>query len=71
MIPSDLLRAKWRKTSRSSDGTQGECVELAAASGSSQAVWVRDSKAPSSAVLGFTSSEWAAFVTALKSGDFG
>ena len=48
----------WRKSSYSgSEG--GQCVEVAASSGT---VHVRDSKDKTGPVLSFTADEWAAFV---------
>lgn len=55
---------RWRKASASAGG-QGSCVEVAAL-GAGFAV--RDSKDPSGPVLRFSSSEWAAFVSAAGSG---
>lgn len=62
----DLTNANWVKSSHSG-GNGGDCVELAALSGSRIAV--RDSKRPYGPVLRFTTAEWNAFRTSLKDGD--
>lgn len=56
----------WRKSSRSSNG--GNCVEAAPAA--DRAIAVRDSKNPDGGHLDFTPSDWAAMLTAVKSGKF-
>jgi Domain of unknown function (DUF397). len=65
----DLSRAVWRKSTRSGNG--GNCVEvadnLAAEHG---VVLVRDSKNPTGPALRFTATEWAAFVSGVKTGGF-
>ncbi|MBP2326279.1 hypothetical protein JOF56_006664 [Kibdelosporangium banguiense] len=53
----------WRKSSYSSGGGGGACVELASAPLSTA---VRDSKSPSSGVLTFPAAPWATFLTALR-----
>ncbi|WP_327273503.1 DUF397 domain-containing protein [Streptomyces sp. NBC_01224] len=50
----------WFKSSYSSDGNEGDCVEVAAAPG---AVLVRDSKNAQGARLAFASDAWAGFVS--------
>ncbi|MES9542476.1 DUF397 domain-containing protein [Actinomadura sp. NPDC000600] len=62
MTGSDLARARWRKSSRSSSQTQ-ECVEAAAAAG---LVAVRDSKDPDGPVLTFTLDAWSSLLDRLK-----
>ncbi|MBS2533531.1 DUF397 domain-containing protein [Catenulispora sp. NF23] len=64
MIEIDGLQ--WRKAAASS-GT-GACVELA--SGSTGAVYMRDSKDPQGAVLTFTRREIAAFLDGARGGEF-
>ncbi|WP_083895358.1 DUF397 domain-containing protein [Nocardia jiangxiensis] len=59
-------RVGWFKSSYSQQG--GECVEVAFFL--SDTVAVRDSKNPSGPALSFTSSEWDAFTTNLRSGAF-
>jgi Domain of unknown function (DUF397) len=57
--------AVWRTSSRSNG--QGQCVEVARLD---QAVAVRDSKHPTTAVLTFTPAQWTAFLEGAKAGDF-
>lgn len=62
---TDLNNAAWRKSSYS--GAQGgECLEVA--DGVPGLIPVRDSKDPEGPVLLFPAADWAAFVTAIKSG---
>ena len=65
----DLSRAVWHKSTRSGNGNA--CVEvadnLAAEHG---VVLVRDSKNRTGSALRFTATEWAAFVSGVKAGDF-
>ncbi|MEC3997857.1 DUF397 domain-containing protein [Actinacidiphila sp. DG2A-62] len=61
---------RWFKSSYSDNG--GTCVEIAAnLAGSRGVVPVRDSKDPHGPVLDFSTTEFAAFVAGIKSGDFG
>jgi len=55
---------KWIKSSYSAD--QGECVEVATLPDGGRAV--RDSKDPAGGVLRFTSTQWRAFLNAIKGG---
>ncbi|KUF17660.1 DUF397 domain-containing protein [Streptomyces silvensis] len=56
----------WRKSSYSSNGSEGDCVEVAHTPG---AVHVRDSKVPGSPRLALGTTAWADFVTyATRSG---
>jgi hypothetical protein len=57
---------RWRKSSHSGNG--GDCVEVA--SSRPGVVAVRDSKDKPGPALGFTSAAWAAFVQAVKHGEF-
>ncbi|SCG69975.1 DUF397 domain-containing protein [Micromonospora inositola] len=57
---TDLTRAVWRKSTRSG-GNGGECVEVA--TNLPGIVAVRDSKDQLGAVLAFTPTAWASFVT--------
>ncbi|HEY9475347.1 MAG TPA: DUF397 domain-containing protein [Mycobacteriales bacterium] len=59
----DLSNARWRKSSYS--GTASDCVEVAFAG---DEVATRDSKDPTGPALVFTRAEWAAFLTALRTG---
>ncbi len=69
MIPVDLSRAAWRKSSRSGlNGGTEDCVEVAALPGGRIAV--RDSKRPEGGVLFFTRGEMAAWISGVKTGEF-
>ena len=61
----DLTGAKWRTSSRTSQGS--ECVEVASAE---RMIAVRDSKDPDGPNLAFAARDWAKFMTATKSGTF-
>ena len=63
----DLTGAVWHKSSRSSTNG-GDCVEVA--DNLTDVVAVRDSKAPQGPALLFTPSEWQAFLTGVKAGEF-
>lgn len=52
---------KWRKSSYS-DGSGGDCVEVASADG----VMVRDTKDRDGVTLSFSAGAWAGFVVALR-----
>ncbi|WP_371783181.1 DUF397 domain-containing protein [Streptosporangium subroseum] len=71
----DLSHAAWRKSSLSGNGG-ADCVEVAIVSGtdkprpSTHLFAVRDSKNPDGPKLLFTSSQWAAFVSDIKRGEF-
>jgi hypothetical protein len=55
----------WRKSRASA---QGNCVEVATADA---LIYVRDSKAASAGpTLAFTKSEWTAFLTGVRNGEF-
>ncbi|GAA0282685.1 DUF397 domain-containing protein [Actinomadura nitritigenes] len=58
--------APWRKSSHSSGGTSGECVEL---KDLGSAVGVRDSKAPEAGHLALTPGAFADLVARVKQGD--
>lgn len=60
-----FANARWQKSSRSSP--QPDCVELAEVDG---VIGVRDSKVPNRAILQFSKSELAAFIAAVKDGEF-
>ncbi|HEX6353584.1 DUF397 domain-containing protein [Actinophytocola sp.] len=57
--------AAWRKSSRSGDGSNGACVEVAFVSAT---VGVRDSKSQEGACLVFGDASWRAFAEGLKAG---
>ena len=60
----DLTSAAWRKSTRSA---QNNCVEVAFLE---DQVAVRDSKQQLRAVLLFTPTEWHAFLSGVKGGEF-
>lgn len=62
----DLTGVTWRKSSRSG-ANGGDCVEVAAVQ---RAVAVRDSKDPHGPKLGFTHTQWSAFVETVKRGRY-
>jgi uncharacterized protein DUF397 len=62
----NLVHVQWRKSSRSSGNAA--CVEVADLDGGARAV--RDSKNPSGAHLTFTATEWSAFTTGVRAGEF-
>ncbi|MBA2947648.1 DUF397 domain-containing protein [Streptomyces himalayensis] len=61
----DLSSARWRKSSYS-DGTGGNCIEIA--DNYPGILPVRDSKTPEGPALVFPVRGWAAFVGAVKDG---
>ncbi|MER8102861.1 DUF397 domain-containing protein [Kitasatospora sp. NPDC094016] len=66
-MDADLTDTGWRKSSYSGSG--GTCVEVA--NGFTDVQPVRDSKDPHGPVLLFPSAAWQAFVTAVRTGEFG
>jgi hypothetical protein len=62
---ADLTR--WHKSSYS-NGSGGNCVEVADLDGGGRAV--RDSKDRSGPVLRLTAEEWAAFIAGVRGGEF-
>lgn len=54
----DVTGVTWRKSSRS-NGSGGDCVEVAELDSGYRAV--RDSKDPGGPILVFTASQWSAF----------
>jgi hypothetical protein len=60
----DLSRADWRKSSFSGASS---CVEVAFVHGN---IAIRDSKDRHGPVLVFTPSEWTAFLSGVRSGEF-
>ncbi|MFI6780234.1 DUF397 domain-containing protein [Micromonospora sp. NPDC050276] len=59
---TDLTRASWRKSTRSS--AQGNCVEVA--DNLPDVIGVRDSKDASGPALRFVPEQWSAFVEAAR-----
>ncbi|MGW7356885.1 DUF397 domain-containing protein [Streptomyces sp. NPDC054802] len=66
-IPQDLSQAVWRKSSYS-DGTGGNCVEVA--DGFPGVLPVRDSKVPDGPALFLCRAGWDTFVTAVRHDEF-
>ena len=62
-MDADLTGATWRKSTYS-NGSGGDCVEIAGMPRSGHAV--RDSKNPDGPKLIFTPSEWQAFTERIK-----
>lgn len=64
MIDSELSPDAWRKSKAS--GT-GNCVEVSFAAGT---VLMRHSRDPQGPMLSFSHSEWEAFLTGVRDGEF-
>lgn len=62
---TDLTGASWFKSSKSAGSK--DCVEVAHVDGG---VGVRDSKNPAGPALVFTPSEWDAFLSGAREGEF-
>jgi Domain of unknown function (DUF397) len=62
MSTVDLSGVAWRKSSRSGQGGNGNCVEVALAG---PVVGVRDSKSPGAGALVLPASGWAGFLRGL------
>jgi hypothetical protein len=62
MSTVDLLNVAWRKSSRSGQGGNGNCVEVAFAG---PVVGVRDSKSPATGALVVPASGWTGFLRGL------
>ena len=62
-MDADLTRATWRKSTYS-NGTGGDCVEIADMPGGRHAM--RDSKNPHGPVLLFSANQWQAFTRRVK-----
>jgi hypothetical protein len=63
----DLSGATWRKSTRS-NGSGGDCVEVADLDGGYHAV--RDSKNPTGPALTLPPAAWTAFTAAIRNGEF-
>ncbi|QMU80570.1 DUF397 domain-containing protein [Streptacidiphilus sp. PB12-B1b] len=68
MSQPDLSNAPWRKSSHSGDNG-GDCIEVAPGF-LPDAVPVRDSKDPHGPALVFPADAFAAFVAAVRAGEF-
>ena len=69
MRASELSPTSWRKSSRSTGGDdQADCVEVTELS---DRVAMRDSKDPAGHVLAFTRTEWRAFLSGVRTDEFG
>ncbi|MFE7121939.1 DUF397 domain-containing protein [Streptomyces sp. NPDC057654] len=64
---TDSVPLHWRKSSHS-NGSGGNCVEIAVPRGPHDNMLVRDSKVPGGPVLGFSQEAWAAFVGSVRRG---
>ncbi|MFF5110977.1 DUF397 domain-containing protein [Streptosporangium sp. NPDC000509] len=64
----DLSGAEWHKSTLS-QGDNNNCVEVAR--NLPGIVAVRDSKTPDKPSLIFTTSEWTAFISGIRNGEFG
>lgn len=67
MRSSELSRAAWRKSSRSNDGGNADCVEIAELP---DRIALRDSKDPVGPVLEFPRHEWRVFLSSARTGQF-
>ncbi|MEU4891908.1 DUF397 domain-containing protein [Streptomyces sp. NPDC044780] len=65
---TEISPLQWRKSSYS-NGSGGNCVEVAGLAGEGTAV--RDSKVPGGPVVGFSGGAWRDFVAAVRSGRLG
>lgn len=65
MADSERADIVWRKSTAS--GPNGDCVEIAF---TAEAVLVRNSQDPIGPKLSFSYSEWAAFLTGARRGEF-
>jgi hypothetical protein len=61
----DLSDVRWRKSSRSGQGSGGSCVEVAFAG---PVVAVRDSKRPAAGTLAFPGAGWGQLTGVLRDG---
>lgn len=66
MTGSESAPVAWQKSSFSG-GNQGACVEVAFAG---EGILLRHSRNPSGPVLSFTHTEWLAFLTGARNGEF-
>ena len=66
-VPPPPATASWQKSSASGDA-DGNCVQVA---GTSEHVWLRDSKNPFGPALGLPRAQWMAFLAGIRRDDFG
>jgi hypothetical protein len=58
-----MTSSVWRKSSRSTQGTSGQCVEVSKLGGM---IAIRDSKKPSKGHIGLHAAEFAALIQCIK-----
>lgn len=68
-MTSKEVVAPFKKSSFSGSGSANECVEVAGTADGGRAV--RDSKNPDDGTQFYSPGEWAAFIAAVKAGEFG
>ncbi len=64
-VPPPPITAFWRSSRASNEGA---CIRI---TGTSEYVWLRDSKHPRGPILGFTREGWLAFLDVVQRNGFG